>query len=271
MDKRIMKLLDSADAVVIGAGAGLSAAAGITYSGERFEKYFGDYIEHYGMRDMYSAGFYPFETPEEKWGYWSHHIYQNRYAIGATKLYQDIHDTLKDKAYFVLTTNVDHQFELSGFDKDRIFATQGDYGLFQCSVPCHDALYDNESIVLEMLAEQEALKIPEKLLPKCPKCGENLTMHLRADNTFVQNKDWDKAHEKYQKFIKKYKNQRIIFLELGVGMNTPSIIKYPFWQMTHQFKNAFYISINRDEARAPEEIKDKALCFNKDISEMFMH
>lgn len=270
MDKRIIELFDSADAVVIGAGAGLSTAAGIVYSGDRFEKYFDDYIEHYGMKDMYSAGFYPFDTAVEKWGYWSRHIYHNRYAVGPTPLYKEIHRIVKDKAYFILTTNVDHQFELSGFDKEHIFATQGDYGLFQCSVPCHDDLYDNESVIRAMVEHQQDLKIPVGLVPKCPKCGENMTMHLRADNTFVQNKDWDIAHDKYQQFIKKYQNQKIIFVELGVGMNTPSIIKYPFWKFTYELKDAFYISINRGEAWVPVEIEDKALCLDRDIAEVFV-
>lgn len=268
MNEAIETLIKNADAIVIGAGAGLSASAGITYSGERFNKHFAQYIKRYGISDMYSAGFYPFDTEEEKWAYWSKHIYHNRYAEGAKELYVKLYDLMKDQEHFVLTTNVDHQFYLAGFSEDRIFATQGDYGLIQCSKPCHDTLYDNEVMVTQMLLEQKDCKIPSSLVPKCPVCGASMSMHLRADDTFVQNKDWDKAHHNYQQFIERYKDKKLLLIELGVGMNTPSIIKYPFWRLTHQLGDAFYLCINRDEAWSPEEIKHKSLCVEADIMEV---
>lgn len=270
MDTKVLKLINEAEAVVIGAGAGLSAAAGIVYSGERFESKFAAYIDRYGMKDMYSAGFYPFETQEEKWGYWSQHIYENRYAVGKTALYERLLEIVKDKEHFVLTTNVDHQFALAGFEEDRIFATQGDYGLFQCSKPCHTTLYHNEAIVKKMIENQKDCRVSSNLVPKCPKCGENLTMHLRADDTFVQNEDWDIAHSRYQKFIQENQSKKIVFLELGVGMNTPSIIKYPFWKLTYELDDAFYICLNKGDASVPREIKKNAYCLERDIAEVLM-
>lgn len=269
MDERILKLLEEADAIVIGAGAGLSTAAGLAYSGDRFERNFKDYINHYGMTDMYSAGFYPFETQEEKWGYWSKHIYHNRYEFGPSELYKSILEVVKDKEYFVITTNVDHQFYLAGFNEERVFPTQGDYGLFQCSKPCHDGLYSNEEMVKLMIDVQKDLKIPSELIPKCPKCGENMTMNLRADETFVQGDKWDEDHKKYEKFIVEHQNKNIVFLELGVGMNTPGIIKYPFWRFTNQLPNATYICLNKGEAYVPQEIKDKSISLNIDIGKVF--
>lgn len=260
-------MLNSADAVVIGAGAGLSTAAGFTYTGERFEKYFSDFIEKYGFADMYSGGFYPFETPEEYWAYWSRYIYINRFDGAANGLYKRLFELIKDKDYFVLTTNVDHQFQKAGFDKKRLFYTQGDYGLFQCSEPCCSETYDNEKIIRRMFAEQENMRIPTELIPKCPKCGKPLTMNLRADDKFVQDDGWYKAAERYDNFIRTRDNTNILFLELGVGYNTPVIIKFPFWKMTAENPNAFYACINKGEAFCPEEIREKSVCLNMDIFE----
>lgn len=260
-------MLNSADAVVIGAGAGLSTAAGFTYTGERFEKYFSDFIEKYGFADMYSGGFYPFETPEEYWAYWSRYIYINRFDGAANGLYKRLFELIKDKDYFVLTTNVDHQFQKAGFDKKRLFYTQGDYGLFQCSEPCCSETYDNEKIIRRMFAEQENMRIPTELIPKCPKCGKPLTMNLRADDKFVQDDGWYKAAERYDNFIRTRDNTNILFLELGVGYNTPVIIKFPFWKMTAENPNAFYACVNKGEAFCPEEIREKSVCLNMDIFE----
>jgi NAD-dependent SIR2 family protein deacetylase len=258
--------IKAADAVIIGAGAGLSTSAGLTYSGERFEKYFSDFKEKYGIEDMYSGGFYPFETPEEYWAWWSRQIYVNRYDIKAAKPYTDLLELVKDKDYFVLTTNVDHQFQLAGFDKKRLFYTQGDYGLWQCSKPCHNETYDNEETVRKMIAEQKNMKIPSELVPKCPKCGEPMTMNLRCDDTFVQDDGWDKAAERYSLFLRRHENLNTLFLELGTGFNTPGIIKFPFWKMTNQWANATYACINLNEAYAPNEIADKSICINSDIA-----
>lgn len=229
---RLKDALKAAGAVVIGAGAGLSTAAGFTYAGERFEKYFSDFIEKYGFSDMYSGGFYPFETPEEYWAYWSRYICCNRYADAPNDLYKRLLELVKDKDYFVLTTNVDHQFQKAGFDKKRLFYTQGDYGLFQCSEPCCNETFDNEKGIKQMFERQNNMRIPSELLPKCPHCGKPMTMNLRADDKFVEDGGWLKASERYSNFIRTRENTNILFLELGVGYNTPVIIKFPFRKMT---------------------------------------
>lgn len=265
---RLKSEIENADAIVIGAGAGMSAAAGFSYSGERFEKYFSDFHKKYGFSDMYSGGFYPYETLEEYWAWWSRHIWINRYAVTAGKPYTDLLNSIKDKDYFVLTTNVDHQFQLAGFDKKRLFYTQGDYGLWQCSKACHDKTYDNEEAVHKMVDEQKDMKIPTELIPKCPVCGAPMTMNLRCDNTFVQDEGWYAAASRYEDFIRRHKDLRILFLELGVGANTPVIIKYPFWQMTAQNPNATYACINYGEAAAPSKIAKQSICINKDISKV---
>lgn len=263
--KRLVGEIDSADAVVIGAGAGLSASAGFDYGGERFEKYFSDFRRKYGIRDMYSGGFYPYKTPEEYWAWWSRHILINRYDCPVGKPYSDLLALVKDKDYFVLTTNVDHQFQRAGFDKHRLFYTQGDYGLWQCSKPCHDKTYDNEEAVRAMVQQQEDMKIPSSLIPKCPVCGAPMTMNLRCDDTFVQDSGWYEAANRYDDFIRRHRNLHILFLELGVGMNTPGIIKYPFWRMTAQNKNAVYACINQGQAICPQNIQNQSVCIDSDI------
>ncbi|MGN0550655.1 MAG: SIR2 family NAD-dependent protein deacylase [Acutalibacteraceae bacterium] len=258
--------IKTADAVLIGAGAGLSTSAGLTYSGERFMKYFFDFHQKYGINDMYSGGFYPFETLEEYWAWWSRHIYYNRYDTDAGKVYLELLKLAENKEYFVLTTNVDHQFQLAGFDKQRLFYTQGDYGLWQCSEPCHQKTYDNEEAVRKMLVQQNNMRIPTELIPHCPKCGRPMTMNLRCDDTFVQDEGWYAAANRYQDFISRYRNSHILLLELGVGMNTPVIIKYPFWRMTSENPNAVYCSINLSESICPTEIKAQSICISDDIN-----
>ena len=265
--KDICAKIQEADAIVIGAGAGLSTAAGYEYAGERFNRYFSDFEEKYGIHDMYSGGFYPYDTLEEYWAWWSRQVYYNRY-VDHLDLYQKLFQLVKDKDYFVLTTNVDHQFQKTGFDKQRLFYTQGDYGLFQCSKPCHRATYDNEEVVREMVKRQKDMKIPTGLIPHCPVCGKPMTMNLRADDTFVQDDGWYRAAERYSEFLRRHKETKMLLLELGVGMNTPGIIKYPFWQMAAQNPNADYVSINAGEAYAPEEIRERAICVNGDIGEV---
>ena len=260
--------IQTADAIVIGAGAGLSTSAGFTYSGARFIKYFSDFQKKYGITDMYSGGFYPFETPEEYFAWWSRQIYINRYDVPAGKPYKDLLSVVKDKNYFVLTTNVDHRFQIAGFDKKRLFYTQGDYGLWQCSAACHNKTYDNEKEVREMIYLQKDMKIPKDLVPRCPVCGKLMTMNLRADDRFVQDEGWYLAANRYDSFIRNNKNTHILFLELGVGMNTPGIIKYPFWQMTMNNKNSVYVCINLGEAAAPFSISDRSVCINADIGKI---
>lgn len=260
--------IETADAIVIGAGAGLSTAAGFTYSGERFQKHFADFIDKYGFKDMYSGGFYPFDTPEEHWAYWSRYIYVNRYMNVDNGTYRRLFELVKDKNYFVITTNVDHQFQKAGFDKQRMFYTQGDYGLFQCSEPCCQETWDNEDMIIPMLDMQDDMKIPTELIPKCPHCGKSMIMNLRADDKFVQDEGWYRAAERYENFIRTRSNQHILFLELGVGYNTPVIIKYPFWQMTYENQNATFACLNYGQASAPKEIEVKSICVNGDIFEL---
>lgn len=265
---RLKTEIESADCIIIGAGAGLSTAAGFTYSGERFEKNFGDFIEKYGFKDMYSGGFYPFDTLEEHWAYWSRYIYINRYSDSENGVYKRLFELVSHKDYFVLTTNVDHQFQKSGFDKSRLFYTQGDYGLFQCPKPCCNKTYDNVDVIRKMYAEQGNMRIPSELIPYCPKCGRPMTMDLRCDNSFVQDEGWYNAAGRYDEFIRSHRNMHILFLELGVGFNTPGIIKYPFWKMTAENVNSFYACVNFGEAFCPDEISERAVCIDGDIAEV---
>ena len=280
--ERLKDALAKADSVIIGAGAGLSTSAGFVYNGERFEKYFSDFAAKYGFRDMYSGGFYPYETPEERWAFWSRNIYVNRYMDPPKPVYRRLFELVKDKDYFVLTTNVDHCFQKAGFDRARLFYTQGDYGLFQCSRPCDIDTYDNEETVRAMvlaqgfriaddgellLPEDGSLKmtVPAEMLPTCPKCGAPMSMNLRADNTFVEDEGWLKAADRYSDYVRTQKNGKVLFLELGVGYNTPGIIKYPFWQMTLENPDAVYACINFGQAVCPDEIAEKAICIDQDI------
>ncbi len=263
--KRLREALDAAEAVVIGAGAGLSTSAGFTYSGERFQTYFADFIDKYGFRDMYSGGFYPFESPEEFWAYWSRYIFINRYTDAPKPVYEELLALVNNKDYFVITTNVDHCFQKAGFDKARLFYTQGDYGLFQCSVPCCQETFDNEDAIQKMMKQQKELRIPSELVPVCPHCGKPLTMNLRSDDKFVEDEGWHLAAERYENFLQTRSGKRILFLELGVGYNTPVIIKYPFWRMTAQNKAATYACINYGEAVCQREIAKQSVCIDADI------
>lgn len=266
--KNLANHIKECEAIIIGAGSGLSSAAGLTYSGERFNKYFSDFINKYHLTDMYSAGFYPYESLEEYWAYWSRHIYYNRYIDAPKDTYQKLLQLVKDKDYFVLTTNVDHQFQKAGFDKQRLFYSQGDYGLWQCSKPCHQKTYDNKEIVEKMLLQQKDLKIPSSLIPYCPKCGAFMTMNLRCDQTFVQDEGWYQGQFRYNDFINKHRDLKIIYLELGVGQNTPVIIKYPFWNYTNSNKKATYVCINYGESFCPDEIKKQVILINGDIDQV---
>ena len=263
--EKIKSVLENAEAIVVGAGAGLSTSAGFTYSGERFEKYFFDFQARYGFSDMYTGGFYPYKTLEEHWAYWSRYIMINRYMDAPIPVYEELFELVKNKNYFVITTNVDHCFQKAGFDKSRLFYTQGDYGLFQCSEPCHQKTYDNEEQIRAMYEAQQDMKIPTELLPKCPVCGKPMSMNLRADDTFVEDEGWHKAALRYQDFLNVNKDKNIVYLELGVGGNTPGIIKYPFWNMAYSNPEAKYICINKGEAVVPKEIENQSICVDNDI------
>ncbi len=265
--KRLKKAIEEADAIVIGAGAGLSTSAGFTYSGERFEKYFRDFGEKYCFKDMYSGGFYPYETPEEMWAYWSRFIFINRYLDPPKQVYKNILELVKDKDYFVLTTNVDHCFQKAGIDKKRLFYTQGDYGLFQCSEPCHQKTYDNAETIRKMFEQQKNMRIPSELIPRCPVCGKPFTMNLRSDDKFVEDDGWHEASKRYEEFVNTRKG-KVLYLELGVGYNTPVIIKYPFWQMTENNPEATYACVNFGEAVCPENIREQSICINGDIGQV---
>lgn len=266
--ERLKSAIDKADCIVIGAGAGLSASAGFEYGGERFRRYFADFEEKYKFHDMYSGGFYPYKTLEEYWAYWSRYIFINRYTDAPKLVYNELFELVKNKDYFVITTNVDHCFQKAGFDKKRLFYTQGDYGLLQCSKPCRSETFDNEELVRRMVSEQRDMRIPSELIPKCPCCGKPMTMNLRSDNTFVEDKGWHDAAERYSDFIRTRKAQSVLFLELGVGMNTPVIIKFPFWQMTVNNPKAVYACVNYGEAICPREIEERSVCVDGDIGEV---
>lgn len=283
--EQICTALAEVDDVIIGAGAGLSTSAGFTYGGERFRTYFGDFAERYAFNDMYSGGFYPYDTLEEYWAYWSRYIYVNRYLDAPKPVYQKLLSLVQDKDYFVLTTNVDHCFQKAGFDKKRLFYTQGDYGLFQCSEPCCQETQDNEGTIREMVLAQgyeiqadgilhlpEGIapkrEIPSELIPYCPHCGKPMTMNLRADATFVEDEGWHAASDRYSEFLRRHQNLKTVFLELGVGYNTPGIIKYPFLNMTARDQNNTYICLNYGEAYAPDQIRKQSVCINGDIGEI---
>lgn len=263
----LRKALKEAQAVVIGAGAGLSISAGFSMSGPRFYEHFQDFADAYGFQDMYSGGFYPFDTLEEYWAYWSRYIELNRYSPARYPVYERLLELVQGKDYFVITTNVDHQFQKAGFNYNRLFYMQGDYGLWQCSVPCHQKTYDNEAIVHEMVRSQTNLRIPSRLIPRCPRCGKPMSMNLRIDATFVEDPGWHAAARRYGDFLRRHAHKKILFLELGVGLNTPGIIKYPFWQMTAQNPNAVYACLNLKDAAAPREIVERSICIQGDIGE----
>ena len=262
--------IETAEAIIIGAGAGISVSSGFVYSGSRFDRNFSDFHEAYGITDMYSGGFYPFPSIEEYWAWWSRMIWINRYECGVGKPYSDILSLVCNKDYFIITTNVDHQFQRAGFDKKRLFYTQGDYGLFQCSEPCHQKTYDNEDAIRKMIDEQSNIRIPSSLIPLCPVCGKPLTTNLRIDDRFVQDDGWYASASCYEDFLRRHKGMHVLFLELGVGMNTPEIIKYPFWRMVMENENAIYCTVNKGQAYVPSEIKNRSITIDDDIGRVII-
>ena len=282
---RLKKEIETADAVVIGAGAGLSTAAGFTYSGERFERYFGDFARKYGIRDIYSGGFYPFPDAETRWAWWARHIYYNRYVPAPKPVYQNLLKLVQNKDYFVITTNVDHQFQKAGFDRERLFYTQGDYGLFQSVNPRIQRTYDNEEWVMKAMEAQGfvrdadgvfrvpadgelKMRIPTELIPKCPDDGSDMTMNLRSDDSFVEDEGWHRASAAYSEFLLGHEKKHVLYLEIGIGMNTPVIIKYPFWQMTNDNPKAVYACLNYKEAYCPKQIERQSICIDGDSGDV---
>lgn len=265
---QLRKALDDADAVLIGAGAGLSAAAGLIMTGPRFTENFADFIAKYGFTDLYNAGFHQFDSLEEKWAFWSRHFMLDRYGDIPNATYDVLKNLVADKDYFIITTNVDHCFQRTGFDKTRLFYTQGDFGLFQCSVPCCKKTYDNEAIVRRMAAEQKNMCIPSALVPRCPVCGAPMTQNMRFDDTFVEDEGWRRAMNRYQEFIRQHRDTNLLLLELGVGGNTPSIIKFPFWQLTAQDPAFTYACVTLNDAVCPPSITDQSICISADINDV---
>lgn len=267
---RILKakqVIQNADYIIIGAGAGLSTAAGLKYSGESFEKNYKEFIEKYNFQDLYSATFYPFRTMEEKWAFWAKLIKLNRFN-NPLKLYQKLLEVVKEKEYFVITTNVDGQFEIAGFEKNKIFAVQGDYSLLQCEDGCHNKLYNNKKMVEDWLEFTEDCEIPEDLVPKCPVCGKDMEMNLRKDGNFIQDENWYKQSKNYEDFLDRIKDKNVVLLEIGVGFNTPGIIRFPFEQMVYNDLKTTLIRINKDYPQAMLEIKSKIISFNEDTNKI---
>ena len=264
---KAINIIEDSEYMVIGAGAGLSTAAGIDYGGVRHVKYFSDFIEKYGFKDMYSSSFYPFKTPEEQWAYWARHIFANRYDVGKTEVYTKLQKLASDRKYFVLTTNVDHQFWINGFDDKRIFATQGDYGQLQCSRGCHDTLYDNRNLVFELLENTVDCRVPADMIPYCPVCGELMDVHLRKDSYFVENRNWHQMNERYSSFLSDI-DSKCVFLEIGVGFNTPTIIRNPFEIMTYQNPDASLVRLNLDFPQVPSEIQNQSVSFDENVEDI---
>lgn len=265
--RKLKDAIDGADAILIGAGSGLSTAAGLTGAGDRFRRFFSDFIQKYHFRDMYTAGFYPFPTKEEFWAYWSRYILINRYETPPKPVYPHLLKLVKEKDYFAVTTNVDHCFQKAGFLKEQLFYSQGDYGLFQCSVPCHRRTYDNEEVILRMIAEQKDMRIPSELVPRCPKCGAPMAMNLRSDETFVEDFGWNEAASRYVEFVEKHLGKKLLLLELGVDSN-PAIIRYPFWKLTAQNPNTLYVCVNSGETQCPPQIESRSIVVNADLADL---
>lgn len=264
---RIADAISGADAVLVGAGAGLSTAAGFSYAGKRFDDNFADFRDAYGITDMYSGDFYPFPDQESLWAWWSRSILLNRYDCPVGKPYLDLLHLLRGREYFVLTTNVDHQFQRAGIDRDRLFYMQGNYGLLQCSRPCHQATYDNEELVRQMAERQNDLRVPSELVPRCPRCGAPMAPNLRCDDTFVEDANWHAAARRYDEFLNRHRRDRIVLLEVGVGGNTPAIIKYPFWRMASENRNATYVQLNKGEVLVPSQLERQSVILDCDAAE----
>lgn len=266
--KRLYKEIEEADAIIVGAGAGLSSSAGLNFDGDRLKQHFGDFIQKYGIKDMYTGCFTDFESNEERWAYWSRWAYINRYLDIPKDTHKKLYELIKDKDYFVLTTNIDHTFQRAGYPKERLCYTQGDFGLFQCSSPCHTSTYDNYELLKKMYETQKDMKVDSSLIPHCPKCNKEMDFNLYWDHTFVRDEGWHIAHHRYLEYIEKHRNSKIVYLELGVGFNSPGVIKVPFWNLVYKNKNAIFASINLLRPCFPEQIKNQSIVIKEDIDKV---
>lgn len=273
MEKQVQfkKWIDEADVILLGAGSGLSSAAGLTYTGERFTKHFADFGAKYGVEDMYSLGWAPYSSKEEHWAQISRHHLINRYGTDGVEKYKELYQWIKDKEHFVLTTNVDMLFQRGGFDPEKIFYTQGEYGVFQCPNACHDGLYELKEELEEMHAHEKDMKVPTDLIPRCPRCGEILQAHLRVDSLFIENEEWHAMSDRYSEFIQNAYNKKILFIEVGVGYNTPGIIKYSFERLVQSMPEAKLVRINKDYPEVSDHNKEKTLTFTEDIFELIQN
>lgn len=265
--QKLAQELNKADAVLVGAGTGLSEAAGFTRTAPYFTRHFSDFIDKYGFEDLCTAARFNYPSQEEKWAFWSRAIYLYRYSPAPRPVYNTLFEIIKDKDYFVITTTADHMFQKSGFDSDRLFYTYGDYGTWQCSQPCNDATYDNEDAVRKMMEAQRDMKVPRSLIPICPACGRKMKVNLLTDDSFVENDGWYRAEERYEHYVRSHKSGRIVFLDIGTTASTPIIIKCPFTQMTYENPLATYATIADCALPEAEEIKDRALYVNNDIEQ----
>lgn len=244
--ERVSAALAKTPAVLIGGGAGLSAAAGIDYSGDAFRRAFADYIARYGFSDLYSSGFYPFPTEAERWAYWARHVDYAAVKPPAMPLYVRLLELVRGKEYFVITTNVDAQFEKAGFAPERLFAVQGDYREMQCANACHRKVYSNLDAVQRILETTQDLTIPAGSVPRCPVCGGRMEMHLRIDEHFIEDEKWHRAARRYEEFLAGHAKGETVLLELGVGFNTPTIIRYPFEELAFFNRGALLVRLNRE-------------------------
>ena len=292
--EQLRRLIADADYILIGAGAGLSAAAGLDYAGEDFRREFREWISRYGITDLYSSSFYPFKTEEELWAYWAKHIWFARYRPEALPLYRQLFGVVKEKNYFVITTNVDGQFEKAGFDQECIFATQGDYAFFQPkgqqeqSGACPNSaesrlrsseaqpassspkvLYNNKVWVEQALPAIKDCRIPTELIPHTPD-GKPVSMNLRCDDTFVEDDHWHQQAARYQQFVEKAYNKRLLLLEFGVGFNTPVLIRFPFEHMAAQFPQTTLVRFNRDYPQLTTGGIHRFISFTEDLPEIFL-
>lgn len=263
-------LIKNSDKILIGAGAGMSASGGISYADEvLFKKWFPRYYSM-GMRslvDMQSI----FWNVDEKnarsyWGYWANHIKHIRYDSPALKPYIDLFKLVKDKNYFVITTNVDGQFGKAGFAKKKIFEPQGEYALFQCDKPCKKEVFDNKEMINKMISNMDTniMKIREEDIPRCPYCKRLLKPNLRIDDSFVEEPHLVNL-DSYENFIHSSKKDSLVLIELGVGFDTPVIIRYPFQNIVYNYPNSSLIRINLDYADVPCEIENRSVSIKADI------